>query len=239
MTNSINPNDFTAMAPDVDRPWRDSFIMELRLLGVPGHRIGDELAVVQSHVAESGDGAVEAFGEPVDYARAIAGSGRDTVTLTGREVIANGLGLLAILLVPAGLSAWLSAESVAVTVGSLVSAVVVVALVVGISLYAEQAVRFLLRRRWQAALLFAALWATWVALLLLLPQRIGTVPAAAVALVGLVALVAASVLSLGTRQDPIVAPGDPGVRRRAGSWLLFPAITALVSLLALGLHLLT
>lgn len=59
------------IAPSGDKTWRDSFIIELRLLDVPGDRIGDELMTVETHVGESGESAPEAFGDPRAYARAL------------------------------------------------------------------------------------------------------------------------------------------------------------------------
>jgi hypothetical protein len=39
---------------------------------VPGHRIGEALAEIDTHCADSGQSLDEAFGDPVDYARALA-----------------------------------------------------------------------------------------------------------------------------------------------------------------------
>lgn len=66
-------NDPGAMAPSVEKAWRDELITELRLLDVPGERIGDALMTVETHVRESGESAEEAFGEARAYARELAG----------------------------------------------------------------------------------------------------------------------------------------------------------------------
>ena len=52
--------------------WRDSLLLRLRMRNVPGARIGEVLAEVQSHVAETGEDPREAFGSPKEYADRIA-----------------------------------------------------------------------------------------------------------------------------------------------------------------------
>ena len=57
----------------------DELIGQLRLLEVPGDRIGQIMAETESHLAESGEDPVQAFGDPHDYARELAS--REGVTL--------------------------------------------------------------------------------------------------------------------------------------------------------------
>jgi len=52
----------------------DNLLIQLRLLEVPGARIGQILAEVETHVADTGLDPVDAFGEPGEYAAAYAGS---------------------------------------------------------------------------------------------------------------------------------------------------------------------
>lgn len=52
--------------------WRDAFVLELRLRDVPGPAIGDALAEVEAHCAQSGETPQQAFGDPQTYAAAIA-----------------------------------------------------------------------------------------------------------------------------------------------------------------------
>lgn len=61
-------------APHTDKQWVSNFILEARLLDVPGATIGDCLAEIDSHVVESGESAQEAFGDPAVYARAVSSS---------------------------------------------------------------------------------------------------------------------------------------------------------------------
>ncbi|GAA1116498.1 hypothetical protein [Arthrobacter flavus] len=59
-------------APDIDTRWAGEFILEARLLEIPGHRIGDSLSEVNSHCRDADEDAAKAFGDPAEYARVIA-----------------------------------------------------------------------------------------------------------------------------------------------------------------------
>lgn len=59
------------LAPHVEKKWADAFILKLRTASVAGARIGSSLKEVDSHCAESGSSAVEAFGNPERYARSL------------------------------------------------------------------------------------------------------------------------------------------------------------------------
>lgn len=61
--------------PDRDRvmsEYRQSLISILRLKDVPGDRIGQIVAEVESHIAETGEDPIEAFGRPRAYAAQLA-----------------------------------------------------------------------------------------------------------------------------------------------------------------------
>lgn len=53
------------------RTWCDDFVVELRLMDVSGDVIGERLAEVEAHCAESGETPHEAFGEPNAYAKTV------------------------------------------------------------------------------------------------------------------------------------------------------------------------
>jgi hypothetical protein len=55
-----------------DQAWCDDLLLALRLRDVPGARIGEVLAEVQSHLAETDEDPREAFGEPGEYADQVA-----------------------------------------------------------------------------------------------------------------------------------------------------------------------
>ncbi|WP_448641673.1 hypothetical protein [Geodermatophilus sp. URMC 63] len=62
----------SAALGEADRAWCDDLLLALRLREVPGARIGEVLAEVHSHVAETGEAPAEAFGPAEDYADRIA-----------------------------------------------------------------------------------------------------------------------------------------------------------------------
>ncbi|MCF6743382.1 hypothetical protein E9529_03670 [Blastococcus sp. KM273128] len=55
-----------------EQAWCDDLLLRLRLRDVPGTRIGEVLAEVESHVAETGEHPREAFGPPREYADQVA-----------------------------------------------------------------------------------------------------------------------------------------------------------------------
>ncbi|WP_374928671.1 hypothetical protein [Kytococcus sedentarius] len=63
--NTPAPTDRTT------RDWLDELIVELRLRNVRGDAIGDAVTSVESHLAESGETAPEAFGYPREYAASL------------------------------------------------------------------------------------------------------------------------------------------------------------------------
>ena len=83
--------------------WRDAFATELRLRGVPGRQVGEALAEVDAHCADSGQAPGEVFGDPAGYAAArsrAAGPGsRERISVLSAAfkagaVVAGILGLL-------------------------------------------------------------------------------------------------------------------------------------------------
>lgn len=53
------------------RKWCEDFVLELRLVDVPGRVIGDRLAEVESHCVETGQFPEEAFGDAAAYGKAV------------------------------------------------------------------------------------------------------------------------------------------------------------------------
>lgn len=62
----------TKRGKTAEQTYRDHLLMALRLQEVPGDRIGDVLAEVEAHTAETGEDPLEAFGPAKAYAREIA-----------------------------------------------------------------------------------------------------------------------------------------------------------------------
>jgi hypothetical protein len=55
--------------------YRQQLVVALRTYHVPAARIGEAVAEVESHLADTGEDPVDAFGEPDEYARALSRSG--------------------------------------------------------------------------------------------------------------------------------------------------------------------
>lgn len=121
------------VAPHVEERWAEADLLELRLLGVGGARIGAVLAEVDSHCAESGQSAADAFGDPVAYVRSLdlsadEGPQGDTRAVVGTAA-ASGLQVLGMLATLWGVGAWLDREPLALTVGQIVGVGAVLAAV--------------------------------------------------------------------------------------------------------------
>jgi hypothetical protein len=112
-----------AMEPDlalhVEEPWLESFIVELRLLGVEGARIGAALSEVESHCLESHDSAQQAFGDPAEYARSLQLPVEDG--LSARKMLRSGapgmVQLLGLLLLNPSFEDWLRGQQLEITIG--------------------------------------------------------------------------------------------------------------------------
>lgn len=115
--------DLDRLTPNVNREWREQFVMELRLAGTPGARIGDALATVDAHCAESGESTDEAFGDPVSYARELLGEETSRIRLRPRLIIGLTFGLLSMLTLPRAVEDWAQDERFTVTAGDLVTTV--------------------------------------------------------------------------------------------------------------------
>lgn len=79
--------------------YRQALMLALRLKDVPGDRIGEILAEVESHVSDTGEDPTEAFGPPREYAAALtAGQTREPWWSILNSVV------------PAGIAGWLVAQ---------------------------------------------------------------------------------------------------------------------------------
>ncbi|MBT9255946.1 hypothetical protein KMZ32_10710 [Phycicoccus sp. MAQZ13P-2] len=232
------------LAPAADPAWVDAFVVELRLLGVPGETIGDHLVVVDTHLRESGEAVREAFGDPRGYARSLAPSGGTSAGVDGDTVLMAVLGLLGVVLVPLALGALLDGAGVAVTAGGLLLALVLGALLAGLLAPGAPLLRLLVERRWVGVVLAPVLVAVGAAVLLLLPGELVRVPAVVVLAVGLVVLAAGALVAGRAAPDRVAPPGggaaDAAADRsgRLVAMLLLPACAAVGCALVLLLRVL-
>lgn len=236
--------DLQVLAPHVDRAWAETFVVEQRLLGVPGDQIGDALVTVDSHVAESGESAGAAFGDPRDYAQQVsAAQGGGSMTIDSRTVLGSIFGLVAIALLPRALGDWLDGRAVSISVGDLVIVGLLAALCVVLFRASRSVLRFVVDHRWAGLLIAPVLVGVFVAALLVLPAEVTTLPVAVVAAAGLVAMLAEVVVLWRQPNDVLVNPTDPsGVtsatdRSPLLALTLGPGLVALMCLVTWALRL--
>lgn len=126
------------MITDTEK-YRRELLTALRLRDVDADRIGEVLAEVDSHVAETGEDPRDAFGAPADYAR-VVGEGHHRLTPgerrtrnAGHALVGGAVGAVSAI----GIMAVTSGDDTALGVPSwLVLTIGVVAAVIGIVLLA-------------------------------------------------------------------------------------------------------
>ncbi|WP_114907099.1 hypothetical protein [Ornithinimicrobium murale] len=220
--------------PHIDRAWRDTFVIEHRLADRTGAEIGDALATVDAHCAESGESAPDAFGDPTAYSRSLVdGTPARTFRLRPATVIGLVLGLFGLVAVPRAVDAWVEGTRVAVSQGDLVAVAAALVLTLLVALRPGPALALLVRHRWTTFTLpFVVLIA------LIVPQALlrGSVAEFAwgtVAAIGVVALALQVVLTWADFAEPdqLIDPRQPAPGRTALQWLtafIFPFLTVLV-----------
>ncbi|MFC6017603.1 hypothetical protein ACFP2T_15475 [Plantactinospora solaniradicis] len=121
--------------------WREVFLVEARLRRLPGTEIGEALAEIDAYCADSGADPAEAFGEPVEYAAALAHGRRSGQGLPAgrrplwRGVLVAGGTLTGVMSLLAGVDAVTRDAPATITVGQLVSVAVGVAGIVGVAAF--------------------------------------------------------------------------------------------------------
>lgn len=237
--------DPAELAPGVDRAWVDEFVLEQRLLGVPGAAIGDALVTVASHVEESGEGAHEAFGEPRAYAREVAEGRAGTAPgVSPLTVVGSVLGVLGMVLAGYAFTAVLADEPVALSTGLLAGTGLLLAALAGFLASADAVLRAVVTRGWVVAVGTGLVVTASVALIALLRRVVLELPAAPVLAAALGAVLLSSALAWldNGRDDSVLAPGEPAPTRPAGrlsATLVMPGFTVLLLGFTWVLHLVT
>lgn len=227
-----------SIAPSVEKAWRDDFILELRLRSVNGQAIGDALMTVETHVAECGESAYEAFGEPKAYAGEIASvtaaAGHGWV-VSARTVAGSLLGLLGMLLSVAAFTGWLEGEPVEVTTGVLVGLALVILL--ASTAFFTATLRLLSEHRWIVLPVPALIVGALVGLFVLLEEPLFELSVTAVAAAGVVLLAASLALSWAEQPADLDQVSAPGSTRPAStlSRVAAAAVFPLLTLVLLGL----
>ncbi len=231
--------------PHIEPEWAEALLLELRLRGVAGQQIGATLAEIEAHCADSGQTAVEAFGEPASYATALGLAPDPDQKVSLREELPSvGSGLGGMLLTLGAVGAWLSGTDVNVTAGSLANVGLVVLGTFLIVRHVDTLMRAIATNAWLAVAYAVVPVALFVGVLLLFGQTVlFTVPMLPSLILGVSALAASTVLALrrtDSLEDPVVGPDGAGgagtlhisaaldrVGRLLTPWL-FPLLTAVM-----------
>ncbi|WP_165063870.1 hypothetical protein [Marisediminicola senii] len=233
-------DSYTRLAPSVEESWIEQFVLEQRLIGVPGTRIGDSLVLVESHVAESGESALTAFGDPRAYAKDDA----PEQSPTSSDRIDHGwllgivLGLCGMLLATFGLQAGFAGESaLQVTVGHVVVVAIVAAALALLILTPRAIMRAVAQGPLGSWIVWMLLLAAMVGALFLLPHPLGTVGVLTASCIGAILLTAGVIVQLRAylggrvQDDPIVGPGEQPARSRAGLFAVFVFPVATIAMI--------
>lgn len=130
--------------------WMDDFTLALRLRSVRGDAIGDAVAVVREHLADSGETATEAFGAPRSYAAQLELPTVARLRAGDPSIMGMAVSLLALLaFVPAVQSVFAGATA-EISLPQLLLFLVPVIAVVGLPTYFNAAVS----RPWIFAIVF-------------------------------------------------------------------------------------
>lgn len=197
--------------PHVEPDWAEEFLLEMRLRGVDGRRIGAALAEVEAHCAESGESARDAFGDPAAYAVELApasAAARDWRA----ELIPSGTGLAGMLLTLGALGALRTDTRVQVTTGVVALVVLTVLGVALVARHAERLLRAVVRHWWVSVVGAVAPVGLCVSILLLADQTLFTLSASGTLVMGVVFLAASTAMALRVTgpSDPVVGPEEAG-----------------------------
>ena len=122
--------------------WCRAFVLELRLRNVPGPVIGERLAEVEAHCAETGGAPSEAFGAPTDYAARVDQDGApDRVSGVWAVTAAVSAQVLAMLVGTSAVSAWAGGDSLTYNVGQVLCFALILLVVLTLPLSLSPMVR--------------------------------------------------------------------------------------------------
>lgn len=214
------------LAPHVDEKWSEKFVIELRLQGVSGETLGAALAEVDSHLAESGQDAHEAFGDPANYAKSLdlpTDPTQHTRAIQIRALIPTVVQVIGLIALTRALPDVGSPGGVQLTTGDFVFWGLVAAAIAALIWAVDPLIRLVVTGPIVAVGVVVVLFALLPVPLLLWQQPVLEVPVLGMALVGGILLVVGSVweiLRIRAQQDTgeITAPlDDPQTlqRRRA------------------------
>lgn len=130
--------------------WIDDFTLALRLRAVRGDAIGDAVAVVREHLADSGETATEAFGDPRSYAAQLELPTVARLRAGDPSIMGMAVSLLALLVFVPAVQSVFAGTAAEISLPQLLLFLVPVAAVVGLPAYFNAAVS----RPWIFAVVF-------------------------------------------------------------------------------------
>lgn len=237
------PTKLANLAPNADPQWVEEFVLEQRLLGVPGPKIGDALATLDEHLADTGDTVQDAFGPAKDYARELAASAPPAPSSLRSTLISAVCGLIGIILAPRALVAALEHTGVKVTTGDLIALALAGAFVAALAAFEAPILRAIVEHRRVAALVAglgtAGVIAAMVAVFVVWPTPLFAVPTWIVGLAAVAALAVSVRISLRESTDLVATPDGRTFGRastvRLMNAALTPILAAAMCLLSWGL----
>jgi len=204
------------LAPHVDEAWADSLLLELRLLGVAGDRIGEAVTEVESHCSESGQSAQEAFGDPVEYAQSLqlpeaADNSTQAILRSVTTILVQVLGMW---LLDWSFEAWIGGQQLELTVGLLVSSTACLLAVVALARFIDPLLRRLVHHPIPGVILTYLTGAAAIVIPLILLDEViwrgsaglGLATGAAVLVGGVVWAIARLHAHGAEEEDPITSP---------------------------------
>lgn len=236
------------LAPHIEPRWSEDFILELRLHGVAGDHIGAALAEADSHCAESGESAEEAFGPAAEYARSLELPVQDDGAELRRGLLPTVSKLVGMFMVIWSVSFYVQGEPAPIRLGAVLSLLLLVAVTVWTVLRPEGVLRTAVERTGLVILLNVLFVAVVVLLVWLLDQELFTVPSGTAMTAGAAVLLAGTLWELALlrnrpvgSEDVLASPLDDeqrlAGRRAAHGWadylqiLFLPAVTGVLVLM--------
>ncbi|MDO5696675.1 MAG: hypothetical protein Q4G51_01750 [Dermatophilus congolensis] len=208
--------------PSLPAAWADDVILELRLRDVSGARISEILTEAEAHVAETGESPQEAFGDPKAYAASFdfAGQSRAPGVGVGWHLAAAAVMLFGSILVNRHLRDFVTGAMSQITVGDVLSAVLVLGLLLTVFRWLRAAMEW---PRLMSGLASVAWLAGFVALRVWGGPVLVSVPAVTLIVIGTVAMLAGAVaMTYFTLRDPQDLLTPPTVRDGAAPPLRDP-----------------
>ena len=207
------------LAPHVTPQWAEDFVIELRLLGIEGARIGDALSEVESHCAESAESAQQAFGSSAEYARSLGLPTPSHLSAPAllRSMLPTVAQVLGMLVLIWGFTAWREGGRLEVTTAHLVTITLFLLTVAALVRFSDSVLRHLVQHPLLGSLLVMANMAVVALSFAFLGDVIWRVAAGWCVAAGATALIGALAWEVARRlaaspDGPITAPLGAGPR---------------------------